>query len=323
MTIRCCCARATSRTGLVPAESPADRQRFDAVIVGGGPAGLSAATWLGRYRRNTLVVDSQQYRNAAVDIAHGYLGHDPIAPADLRAKARAEVGQYSTVAIRAAIVQRISGVRDRFELQVDDGVVRGRRVIVATGVRDEFPEIGRFFDFYGADVFHCVSCDGYEARDRDVVVFGWGDQVAGFALGLLTWARSVTVVTDGNSFEGTTQERELLAEYGVQLVQDDAVELVGERGALECVRLARGASLSCQMAFFSIGHRPNNDLALALGAAVSEEGCVLADPDGVTSVPGLYAVGDLTPGVQLISNAVAKGAAAAIHCSYSLMGERP
>jgi thioredoxin reductase len=297
---------------------------FDAAVVGGGPAGLSAAAWLGRYRRHALIVDSEEYRNAAVDVAHGYLGHDPIPPSELRERAREEVARYTTVSRRTAKVARISGVRDRFELETEEGdLVLARRVVLCTGVRDVFPEVEGFFEHYGADVFHCASCDGYEARDRDVVVFGWGEHIAGFALGLLTWARSVTVVTDGRRFEGSPEERALLAECGVGLVQDDATHLVGRRGALECVRLAGGASLPCQMAFFSIAHHPNNDLAAALGAVVSDEGCVAADRDGVTSVPGLYAAGDLTPGVQLISNAVAKGAAAGNHCAYSLHGERP
>ena len=309
----------------MPVEPPEQRPRYDAAVIGGGPAGLSAAAWLGRYRRSVVLVDSGEYRNAHVDLSHGYLGNDPIPPAELRAKAVAEVRQYPTVAFEAAKVQTVTGIRDRFELLLEggDSIIQARRVIIATGVRDAFPEVDGFFDHYGASVFHCASCDGYEAKGKDVVVFGWGEHIAGFSLGLLTWASSVTVITDGRHFEGAPADRALLVEYGVHVLEDEAMELCGPRGDLKAVRLGGGATLPCQLAFFSIAHHPNNDLASQLGCVIAEAGCVDVDRDGVTSVPGVYAAGDLTPGVQLISNAVAKGAAAALHCAHSLLGERP
>ena len=309
----------------MPVDPPEARPRYDAAVIGGGPAGLSAAAWLGRYRRKVVLVDSQEYRNAAVDLSHGYLGNDPIPPSELRAKAVAEVRQYPTVTFETGKVRIVTGIRDRFELQLEDGdtILQARRVIIATGVRDAFPEVAGFDEHYGADVFHCASCDGYEAKGKEVVVFGWGEHIAGFALGLLTWATSVTVITDGRHFEGAPEDRALLVEYGVAVLEDEALELCGTRGDLQSVRLAGGTTLPCQLAFFSIAHHPNNALATDLGCTLEEAGCVAVDRDGVTSVPGVYAAGDLTPGVQLISNAVAKGAAAALHCANSLLGERP
>ena len=305
-------------------DPPERRAQFDAAIVGGGPAGLSAANWLGRYRRTVAVIDSQEYRNEGVDLSHGYLGSDPVPPPELRARARSEVERYPTVTFYdGAKVDRLTGIRDRFELGIGDTVVQARRVILATGVRDEFPDVGNFFEHYGADVFHCASCDGYEAKGRDVVVFGWGEHISSFSLGLLTWARSVTLVTDGHHFEGAPEDRRLLESQGVALLEDEAIELCGRRSALEAVRLRGGTELACQLAFFSIAHHPNNDLATDVGCVIGDAGCIEVDRDGATSVPGFYAAGDLTPGVQLISNAVAKGAAAAIHCAHSLLGDRP
>lgn len=305
-------------------DPPDQRPQYDAAVIGGGPAGLSAANWLARYRRTVALVDSQEYRNAGVDLSHGYPGCDPIPPPELRARARAEVERYPTVTFYdGAKVEHVSGIRDRFQLIMGDTVIRARRVILATGVRDEFPDVGNFFEHYGADVFHCASCDGYEAKDRDVVVFGWGEHIAGFSMALKTWARSVTLVTDGHHFEGAPEDRQLLVSHGVAILEDEAVELCGRRGALSAVLLRGGTELVCQRAFFSIAHHPNNDLATDVGCVIGEAGCIDVDRDGVTSVPGFYAAGDLTPGVQLISNAVAKGAAAAIHCAHSLLGDRP
>jgi thioredoxin reductase len=228
--------------------------------------------------------------------------------------------RYPTVTLEYGRVEAVAGQAGGFEVSLADGrVVTAKRVVLATGVRDRLPELDGFFEHYGADVYHCASCDGYEAKGREVVVLGWGEHVPGFALGLLTWAASITVVTDGHSLEAAIEERRRLVDHGVQVIEDDALGLVGRRHHLEGVRLAGGTTVACDLAFFSIGHEPNNGLATSLGAEVTEEGCVVADRDGVTSVPGLFAAGDLTPGVQLIANAVAKGASAGIACAQSLV----
>ena len=152
---------------------------WPAIVVGGGPAGLSAATWLAHYRQRVLVLDSGEYRNRWVERTHGYLGADPVAPAELLHRIREQLGAYPEVEVRNA---RAEGVRreadDTFTVDVGGETLRARRLVLATGVRDRFPEVEGFFEHYGASVFHCPTCDGYEARDRPVVVFGWSEEVA-------------------------------------------------------------------------------------------------------------------------------------------------
>jgi thioredoxin reductase len=292
----------------------------DAVVVGGGPAGLAAATWLARYRVRTLVVDAGEHRNRWAAQAHGYLGSDPVAPADLLARARKDLAAYPEVELRAGrVVDACHGPRGAFTLTLDGGeVVEARRIVLATGVRDVFPDVGNFFDHYGRSVFHCPTCDGYEARGQAVVAVGWSEQVVGFALTLLGWASTVTVVTNGRRFEGDTRHRELLAAKGVRLLEDDAFELVGRPGELEGVRLRGGELLPCGLAFFSIAHEPQSDIDLRLGCRRTEENCVAVDTEGATSVPGVYAAGDSTPGLQLVQVAAAEGAVAGVACAQSL-----
>ena len=307
-------------------ERPIDPDEvWDAAVVGGGPAGLSAATWLARYRRRVVVLDSEEYRNRWVDNAHGYLGSDPIPPAELRQRSTEQLTRYRCAERRAPVrVLRASGSLGRFDLDLDDGSrLAARRLVLATGVQDAFPVIERFFDFYGADVFHCASCDGYEAENRDVVVFGWGAHVADFALGLLEWAASVTVVTDGHAFEAGDTERVRLGRYGIDVIEDDAIALDGQRGALEAVVLRSGRRLRCELGFFSVAHHPVNDLAQQLGCELEAIGCIVVDAHGETSVPGVYAAGDITPGVQLVATAVADGATAGIACARTLTIDRP
>jgi thioredoxin reductase len=156
------------------------------VVVGGGPSGLAAASWLGRYRRSVVVLDSREYRSGMVERSHGYLGRDPQKPIELIERGREEVLAYPTVEIRHREVQ---GLRQRDDglFEVDDDLL-AHRLLLATGVKDAFPDIGGFHEHYGASVFHCPSCDGYEARDRDVVALGWDPQLVGFSATLKNWA---------------------------------------------------------------------------------------------------------------------------------------
>ena len=297
---------------------------WDAVVVGGGVSGLAAATWLGRYRRRTLVFDHGQNRNRAVEQAHGYLAMDPSSPADILRAAQAGVDRYPGVVRRSLEVTAVRGELGAFEVDAADGsCVRALRGVLATGVRDAKPEVEGFDEHYGASVFHCPSCDGLEAGDRDIVVLGWSEDVAGFALELLDWAASVTVVTDGRRFEGDEQRRDALARHGISLLESDARAFVGSRGDLRSVRLGDGEVIPCSMAFFSIAHAPRSPLAEVLGCDVDDDGSLVVDEHGETTVPGVYAGGDITPGYQLLQVAAAKGTTAGVGCARSLRREPP
>ncbi len=295
---------------------------LDAIVIGGGPAGLSAATWLSRYRRTVVVLDAGETRNRWVDDTHGYLGSDPLRPETFLGTARRQVGGYPETTMRS--VQATAARRhDDGTFGVDAGTetLVARRLVLAVGVEDVFPEVENFFEHYGASVFHCPTCDGYEAKDCDVVAFGWSADITGFALTLLGWARSVTVVTDGRRFEGDDEDRRELKAQGVAVLEDDAVQLLGKRGALAGVRLAGKGVVDCQVAFFSIAHRHRTALAEQLGCALTEQGAIEVDPEGATTVPGVYAAGDVTPGLQLVQVAAAKGAIAGVACAQSLQGK--
>lgn len=296
-------------------------ETYDAVVIGGGPAGLSAATWLGRYRRRTLLVDSGSYRNEAVIASHGYLGSDGMNPADLRARAQADLAAYKTVDWRSGAVTAISGERGAFTVDVDGESIGALRIVMATGVSDEFPDIENFFEHYGASAFHCPTCDGYEAKAKNVVALGWSAPAAGFALQLLDWATSVTLITDARRFEGDDAAREALARHSIELIEDEAVCLEGRRGQLEGVTLRNGRRIECDVFFFSIAHHPHVSLARQLGCALSDEGHVDVDETCETSIPGVYAAGDLTPGIQLVQVAAAKGTIAGVSAAMSLRGE--
>ena len=299
-----------------------DGERFevDVVVVGGGAAGLGAASWIGRYRRSVVVVDSQDYRNKQVERSHGYLGRDPQRPTDLLERGRKEVLAYPTAQIRGGEVKRVVQREDGL-FEVGDDLL-AHRIVLACGVKDAFPDVEGFFDHYGASVFHCPACDGYEARDRHVVALGWDPHLVGFASSLKNWASSVTVVTNGVRFRGDDSCRVQLGDYDIPLLERNAVRLVGERGDLRGVELEDGELLDASLVMFSVAHQPRTELAESLGCALDDEGYVAVDEQGETSVPGVYAAGDLTPGLQLTLVAAASGVVAGVACAQSFFGKQ-
>jgi thioredoxin reductase len=266
-----------------------------------------------------LVLDTGTYRNRWVEMSHGYFGFDPAPPSDLHEAARKGLERYPTVEVREALAETACCRDDGlFSVRVEGDDVIARRLVLATGVRDAFPDITGFLEHYGSSVFHCPTCDGYEAKDRPVVVVGWSENIVGFALTLLNWASTVTVVTDGRTFEGDEAARRRLNDEGVAIREDTAIAMRGERGELEGLELRSGELVECDLAFFSIAHHPVTDLAEALGCDLDEEGYVIADDKGMTTIKGVYAAGDLTPGLQLVQVAAAKGAVAGVACALSL-----
>lgn len=296
----------------------------EVLVVGGGPAGLAAATWLGRYRRSTVVLDSCEYRNARVDKAHGYLGSDPLSPDDLRESAHRDIANYPNVSIVCTTAENVvrTGAGE-FEVTAGDHVFRARRIVLATGTKDELPRVEGFWEHYGADVLHCPTCDGYETKGRKVAVMGWNEDVTGFAEKLLNWAVSVTVIAQGKFIDEDQKVKERLTSMGIALCEEDAVELLGKRGHLAGVRVESGETLDCDYVFFSLPEHPVNSLARQLGCDLDEDGHVVIDAQGGTSAENVFAAGDLTPGEQLIQIAAAEGALAGISCAGSFKEPAP
>jgi thioredoxin reductase len=295
----------------------------DCVVIGGGPAGLAAATWLARYRRDVVVVDSRDYRAKDVERSHGYLARDPQRPVEFLQTAREQLLAYRTVSYLTTTVAAAERIDDgTFLVRLADGSeLAALRLVLATGVVDACPDLEGFADHYGASAFHCPACDGHEAEDRDVVAYGWDERLVGFASSLLNWARSVTVLTSGRSFDGDNACRLVLGRHDIEVVETPAVRLLGPRGQLEGVELADGRIIPASLFFFSVDHQPRVELARGLGCRIDDDGYVQVDDAGRTSVAGVFAAGDVVPGLQLVQVAAAKGVAAGVGAALSLQGE--
>jgi thioredoxin reductase len=291
---------------------------YDVVVVGGGPGGLSAALWLGRSRRRTLLVDAGVGRNAASRGLHGLLTRDGMAPAELRALGREELERYE-VESRDDFVAALRREKEGFELELASGDrLASRAVILATGVRDRLPQIPGLEERYGTSVHHCPYCDAWEHRDQPLAVYG--RERAGFALArkLTSWSKDVVLCTDGASGL-RAGERSELAQLGIAVERRRVAGLEGEGPALERIRFADGSALERSALFFTLGWEQASRLAFELACRSTRKGCVATDDRGRTEVPGLYVIGDASRDVQLVVVAAAEGAKAAIHLHEQLL----
>ena len=294
---------------------------FDVVIVGAGPAGLSAALVLGRCRRRVLVCDSGKPRNAASHGLHGYLTRDGIEPAEFLRIARDQLRHYETVELRHDEVLEARRLENTFEITLSNGTrLTSRRLLLATGVVDELPAIEGLPAFYGTSVFHCPYCDGWEMRDQPLAVYGQGENGAGLALELLLWSRDLVLCTDGPT-DLTAEDLERLDKHNVPIREDKIVRLEGNEGVLERIVFANGESLAVRGMFFSTGQRQASDLAEKLGCAFTDQGCVDTGDYETTNVRGLYVAGDASDLVQFVIVAASEGAQAAVAINKELMKE--
>ncbi len=308
-------------------------EAVDVLVIGGGPAGLSAATWVGRYQRSTLLVDAGCQRNLAAQRIHGMLGTGPTTPAEFYADVDEGLREYPTVRrLGGVVTDLVRESDDRFVARIAPGAttdggdenpvtVTARRIILATGVRDRLPDLAGIDDHYGVDVHHCPACDGLTAAGRRIIVLGVGAHVPAYASELLDWASEVVIVTESNSDPAfDDDQRAACAEHDIGVVDGVARELVGDPGQLEGVRLADGRVIAGSKVFFSYAHHPTNELATSLGCELDDDGGLTVNAMQLTSVDGVYAAGDIVTGLQLVPIAVGTGAAAGVACATSLRG---
>ena len=274
-------------------EATAD-PRWDVVVVGGGPAGLSAALNLVRARRRVLLVDSNRPRNSATLLSHGYLTRDGISPLELRSLGRDELANYPESEFRKTVVTSI--VRDGDEFVVTDktGETRTRTVLITTGLTEVFPALPMLRAFYGTSIHSCIACDAYEYADRPIALIGETDDLAERALLLSQWSRDLIVFTNGVA-EVSVADEESLATRGIRIDRRAVADVAGDRSGLTGVVMADGETIAREGIFVRPIFSTGLGYADALGLDFTADGLVVVDADGRTSVPSVYAAGDSTP----------------------------
>lgn len=294
---------------------------FDVIIVGGGPAGLSAALVLGRCRRRVLVCDHGNYRNAASQALHGFLTRDGIDPAELRKIAREELRRYTTVELRNVEVTDAKRINNHFEVALRDGTqIFARKLLFATGVVDHVPMLDGIETLYGSSVFHCPYCDGWEMRDQALAIYGKAEQGKGLALELTAWSKDLVLCTDGPS-ELSVEDIDRLIHNGIQIRENKIARLEGTDGVLERIMFLDGEVLRRRALFFSTGQQQRCDLPAKLGCEFTDKGAVNTSDYQATNIPGVYVAGDASRLIQLAIVAAAEGAEAAFAINTALQKE--
>ena len=293
---------------------------YDVIIVGAGPAGLSAALMLGRSRRRVLVCDTGRPRNAASRAMHGFLSRDGMPPSEFLKIAREQMRQYATVEFRDIEVVHAECNEGRFHVTLQDGVrLAARKLLIATGVVDNLPSIPGFREFYGVGVFHCPYCDGWEVRDQPLAVYGRGARGSGLSLELTGWSRDIVLCTDGPA-ELDNGDLARLTRQGIIVREDRVARLEGTQ-ALERVVFESGEALVRRAVFFTTGQAQQSELARGLGCEINEKGTVRTGKYETTHLRGLYVAGDASRAVQWVAVAAAEGAEAAFAINTDLLKE--
>ncbi|WP_437484197.1 NAD(P)/FAD-dependent oxidoreductase [Sorangium sp. So ce1014] len=301
--------------------SSADVRGYDVIIIGGGPAGLSAALILGRCRRRVLVCDSGRYRNHAAHAMHGFLSRDGIAPSELRRIGREQLQPYG-VEIREAAVADVRREATRFEVTMEGGErLLCRKLLLATGLVDRLPDLPGLPAMYGKSAHHCPYCDGWEARDKAIGVYGQGCTGLSLALNMKTWSDDVILFTDGPA-SLSRSDAARLARHGIGVREERIARLEGRDGMLERVVLEDGSFVERRSLFLKTKQEQGADLARKLRCKITEErGVETADKHEETTCEGVFVAGDASKDVLLAIMAAAEGADAAFGVNCALQEE--
>jgi thioredoxin reductase len=292
----------------------------DVLVIGGGAAGLSAALVLSRARRAVLVVDSGTPRNAPASHMHGFLSRDGLPPGELLAVGRDEVRGYGATVLDGAVTELAPAGSAGFSVLLADGQrFSARRVLVATGLRDELPDIAGLRERWARDVLHCPYCHGHEVSDQQLGVLGGSPDAVRYAQIIRQWSPDVVFFTPEGLL--TADERSQLAARAIGIVEGTVKAVLIEDDQLCGVEMSDGRRVPRVALFVPPRFVPNNDLLVGLGCDIDETGWVVTDGGGRTTVPGAWVAGNVAnPRAQVIT-AAGEGSAAAIAINADLVDE--
>lgn len=293
---------------------------YDVVIVGGGAAGLSAALVLTRARRQVAVVDAGEPRNAPAAHMQGFLSRDGMPPGELLRVGRAEVASYGGILLDGSATRAVRHPDGTFGVVLSDGTsLVARRLLVATGLRDEVVDVPGVAERWGKDVLHCPYCHGHEVRDRALAVLGGKPMSVEHALLIRQWSEDV--VFFAHSTRVSRDERDRLTRRGIRIVEGEVGRVAVEDDQVIGVELADGRFVPCSHVFVRPSFAANSSLLDEIGASTNAQGWAVVDQVGATSVAGVWAVGNaVNPRAQVIT-AAGEGSAAAIAINADLVDD--
>ncbi|MCE4049231.1 MULTISPECIES: NAD(P)/FAD-dependent oxidoreductase [Bacillaceae] len=295
---------------------------LDCVVVGGGPAGLNAALVLGRAKKKIILFDENKPRNAVTHESHGFITRDKIKPSEFKQIALEDLKAYPEITIKNQRVYDIKTENDHFVILTSDGLTyQSRKIILATGLKDILPNIKGIHDYYGTSIFSCPFCDGWELKDRPLVVISENERAFHITKMIYNWSKDVVVCTNGKAVF-TNEQKQLLANNNIELIEEEIEYLEGDKGQLRHIILKSGREIARAGGFVTAGLQQASPLAQVLGCSLNNMGGIETDNSGRTNIAGVYACGDnavIAP-AQLIV-AAAEGSKAAMAVVGDLVNE--
>jgi len=291
---------------------------IDCAIIGGGPAGLNAALILGRARRNIILFDNNNPRNAVTLESHGFITRDGIKPKEFREIAHKEISRYPSIIYAKREVISVIKKKSLFELVTSENEqYLPRTIIISTGLKDVLPGIDNISDYYGRSLFHCPYCDGWELRDKPLVVIIGEEQVQGFHFvqTIYNWSKDLIVCTNGNSFQNSAQ-KDLLQNKGIKIIENRIKNFVGKNGQMEKIIFENGESVFRKGGFVMPQLIQASDFGKQLGCEYNPLGGIAVDSFGRTNIQGIYAAGDasvIAPAQIIVAAAEGVRAAAGVN----------
>jgi len=295
--------------------------QYDVIIIGGSYSGLAAAMALGRALRKVLVIDNENPCNQQTPHSHNFLTNDGSIPKDIASRAKQQVQLYDTVHFLNGFATNGIRTANGFEIQVQTGeTYTGRKLVLATGIKDIMPHIPGFAACWGISVLHCPYCHGYEVRQQKTGILANGDTAYEMASLIANWTNDLTLFTNGKSMLNE-QQKIKLNQHHITIIEDDIQELIHNNGIIQHLQFTNGSTAVLQALYARLPFVQHCDLYKAFDCALTEEGYLKVDAAQRTTVDGIYACGDNASRIRTVANAVSSGTTTGIMVNKALIEE--
>jgi thioredoxin reductase len=284
-----------------------EQNHYDVIIIGGSYAGLSAAMSLGRSLRNVLIVDSGKPCNASTPHSHNFLTQDGKTPSAIASIARDQLTHYSSVNFQDDVAVNATKTVTGFELTLQLGKnVTGKKLVFATGIKDQLPDIPGLSSCWGISVVHCPYCHGYEYRDKKTAILGNGEAAMHYALLVSNLTKDLTILTNGKQ-DFSEDQMAKLRKHAISVVESEVAAVEHKDGQIQNVVLRDGKRMSFEAVYYKPAFKQHSEIPERLGCEITEQGHLKIDPFQKTTVDGVFACGDNSSAMRSVANAVAAG----------------
>ncbi|KEP30097.1 Thioredoxin reductase [Bacillus safensis] len=293
---------------------------LDCAIIGGGPAGLSAALVVGRGRKQVIVFDDELPRNRVTQESHGFITNDGMTPFEIRRAGEADLQKYPNIKIKRSRIVDIQKKEERFTLLTHEGDrFEAKKIILATGLQDILPEIEGIHDVYGKTLFSCPFCDGWELKDKALALIAENQRALHMAKLLSNWTKDLIVFTNGHVL--AEEDKVLLTAHSIQVIDVPIVSIDHDNGQLRSLQLANGETVKREGGFVASEFKQSAPFAEKLGCQMTKNAGIETDILGRTTVSGIFACGDNLGGPAQLVLAAAAGSQAGMGVIHELVQE--